>query len=64
MLRAGAAGYVLKESAPEELVDAIRKVHGGDVFLSPGVSGVVLSEYMRLLSRPAGGRRGGRFDRG
>ena len=60
MLRAGACGYVLKESAPEDLLEAIHKVHGGDVFLSPGVSGVVLSEYMRLLNQPgAGGGDGG-----
>jgi two-component system, NarL family, invasion response regulator UvrY len=34
-LKAGAAGYLNKESAPEELVKAIRKVHGGGKYVSP-----------------------------
>ncbi|MCM2369460.1 response regulator [Aporhodopirellula aestuarii] len=51
MLRAGAAGYVLKESAPEELVHAVRAVHGDDIYLSSAISGVVVSEYVRLLNR-------------
>jgi LuxR family maltose regulon positive regulatory protein len=55
MLRAGAAGYLLKESAPEELVGAIRSVHQGDVCLSSAISGVVVSEYVRLLSQPNNG---------
>lgn len=55
MLRAGAAGYLLKESAPEELVNAIRSVHQGDICLSSAISGVVVSEYVRLLSQPNSG---------
>ena len=51
MLRAGAAGYVLKESAPEELVRGIRSVQQGEVFLSAAISGVVVAEYLRVLSR-------------
>jgi DNA-binding NarL/FixJ family response regulator len=35
MLKAGAAGYLNKESAPEELVKAIRKVYGGGKYVSP-----------------------------
>ena len=35
MLRAGAAGYVTKESAPEELVEALRKVCSGGKYVSP-----------------------------
>jgi len=34
-LRAGAAGYLTKESAPEELVSAIRKVAGGGRYVTP-----------------------------
>ena len=37
-LKAGALGYLTKESAPEQLVSAIRKVAGGGVFISPGVA--------------------------
>jgi two-component system invasion response regulator UvrY len=35
MLKAGAAGYLNKESAPEELVKAIRKVYSGGKYVSP-----------------------------
>jgi two-component system response regulator NreC len=34
-LRAGATGYVLKEAADGELVDAIRRAAGGETFLAP-----------------------------
>ena len=42
-LRAGAAGYLLKESALEELETAIRAVHEGGVYLSPSVAGTVIA---------------------
>lgn len=37
-LRAGAAGFVLKDTAPEEIVDAVRKVAAGEPVLSPEVT--------------------------
>lgn len=37
-LRAGASGYLTKESAPDQLVAAIRKIAGGGVFISAGVA--------------------------
>ena len=43
MLIAGAAGYILKQSAPEDLVNGIRTVINGDSFLSPSITSVVLS---------------------
>ncbi len=46
-LQAGASGYILKDSAAEDLVAAIRAVHAGECFLSPGVSKVVIEEYLR-----------------
>jgi DNA-binding NarL/FixJ family response regulator len=54
MLRAGAKGYVLKESAPEELVAAIRTVVQGRAYLSPTVTGTVVSRYVDVTSRDAG----------
>ena len=51
MLRAGAAGYVLKDSAPEELVNGIRTVTRGEVYLSPAIVGVVVSQYVNVLAR-------------
>lgn len=46
MLRAGAAGYLLKESAFEELIKAIRIVCAGKKYLSPEVTDVVLQDYL------------------
>lgn len=46
MLRAGAAGYLLKESAFEELIKAIRIVCGGKKYLSPDVTDIVLRDYL------------------
>ncbi len=42
VLRAGASGYVVKESEPQELLYAIKIVKSGDVFLSPAVAKSVL----------------------
>ena len=50
MLQAGAAGYLLKESVPEELVRGIRAVSQGEVFLSDTITGVVVGQYIDLLS--------------
>jgi DNA-binding NarL/FixJ family response regulator len=47
MLRAGAVGFVSKDSAFEELVQAIRTVLSGKVYLSPAVAGVVIDDYIR-----------------
>ena len=46
MLQAGALGYVLKESGPDELLAAIRAVHRGEAFLSPAVTKAVLGDYL------------------
>lgn len=49
MLAAGTAGYLLKESAPEELITAIRKVLAGEVYLSPAIAEVVVAGYRAYL---------------
>lgn len=56
MLRAGASGYLLKESAFEELARAIQTVTRHETYLSPGIAGVVVKEYVSHLgeARPAG----------
>ncbi len=46
MLKAGALGYVLKESGPDELMAAIRAVYYGQAFLSPSVTKAVLEDYL------------------
>jgi DNA-binding NarL/FixJ family response regulator len=49
MLAAGASGYVLKDSAFEELANAIRAVSNGRTYLSAGISDMVLQEYVHML---------------
>jgi two-component system, NarL family, response regulator LiaR len=44
VIRAGAAGYLLKDVQPAELVDAIRTVHGGGALLHPQVAARLLAE--------------------
>jgi DNA-binding NarL/FixJ family response regulator len=48
-LRAGARGYVLKDSPSSEILQAIRTVHAGGTFLSPGISQRLFRES---VSRP------------
>lgn len=50
MLQAGAAGYILKESSSEDLVEGIRAVVKGEVYLSASITGVVVSQYVKALS--------------
>jgi two-component system response regulator NreC len=45
-LRAGIKGYVLKRQAAEDLVHAIREVCRGAVYLSPGISRIVVDAYL------------------
>jgi len=51
-IRAGALGYVLKDSLPRELIQAIRNVHEGRSFLHPDIALRVIQE----LSRPQANR--------
>lgn len=53
MLQAGAAGYILKDSVPEEMINGIRTVVQGQVYLSTTITGVVVSEYVKVLSDAA-----------
>jgi two-component system response regulator NreC len=49
MLAAGAEGYVTKQVAAEELVEAIRAVAAGNVYLQPALASWLLKDYRRLL---------------
>lgn len=46
MLKAGALGYVLKGSEPNDLLTAIEVVYRGEPFLSPSVTKAVLEDYL------------------
>ena len=51
-IKAGALGYHLKDSRPEELVQAIRQVHRGESSLHPVIARKVLEELSRPSERP------------
>jgi len=50
MLRAGASGYILKECLFDELLEAIRTVLNGGIYLSPKITGVVVDDYVKRLT--------------
>ena len=49
MLKAGASGYLLKDSAFEELVTAVHTVMANQPYLSPKVTDIVVKEYLHNL---------------
>lgn len=52
-LRAGAAGYLLKDAPSEKLVEAIRAAARGESFLQPSVAAKVIAEFARITDRPS-----------
>ena len=52
VIRAGARGYVTKNIAPEELADAVRRVHDGDAVFSPRLAGFVLDAFAGPAPEP------------
>jgi two-component system response regulator NreC len=50
-LKAGAKGYLLKDSAESDLIRAVHAVADGKSFFSPAVSKVLLDDYVRKLKR-------------
>jgi DNA-binding NarL/FixJ family response regulator len=49
MLKAGASGYMLKECLFDELVEAIKTVLNGEIYLSHKITGVVVDDYVKRL---------------
>jgi DNA-binding NarL/FixJ family response regulator len=52
ILRAGARGYLLKDSPAGDLVAAVRAVAAGEGYLSPAVSNAVLDDYRKHVTDP------------
>lgn len=52
VLKAGARGYILKDAIDTELLSAMRSVARGDGYISPAVSGALLSDYREQSSNP------------
>ncbi|MFN2290918.1 MAG: response regulator [Anaerolineae bacterium] len=53
-IKAGALGYLLKDSGPDELVQAIQQVHRGESSLDPVIARRVLQEFSQPLKRLSG----------
>ena len=51
MLAAGAAGYLLKDAAADELLRAVQMVASGQTFLSPEITGIVIDKALKTDSR-------------
>ncbi|MEA2080092.1 MAG: response regulator transcription factor [Pseudomonadota bacterium] len=56
-LRAGASGYIIKGSAPQRLIDAIRTVARGDSYLDPTIASQVIGRVGRTQERRSGHSR-------
>jgi len=52
-VKAGAAGYLLKSATAAELLDAVRRVAGGEPVFSPSLAALVLGEFRRMAAGPA-----------
>lgn len=52
ILRAGAKGYLLKDSDEKDLLTAVRAVALGQAYLSPGVADAVLDDYRKHVTHP------------
>ena len=53
-LRAGASGFMLKDTPPDELLAAIRVIAGGDALLAPSVTRRLIADFASREIRPAG----------
>ena len=51
-VRAGALGYLLKDTPAERLVSTIRRVHSGEVFIQPEIASRALRELMHPQAQP------------
>ena len=51
-LAAGAAGYLLKDSAGEDLIRAVSALADGQSFFSPAVAKLMLNDYVRRAGQP------------
>ncbi|MGY0056216.1 response regulator [Streptomyces sp. LZ34] len=52
-IRAGASGFLVKDTEPEELLRAVRAVVAGDALLSPGVTRRLIAEFATRSKEPA-----------
>jgi DNA-binding NarL/FixJ family response regulator len=53
-VKAGATGYLVKSASAGELLEAVRRTAAGEATFTPGLAGLLLGEYRRLATAPAG----------
>jgi DNA-binding NarL/FixJ family response regulator len=53
-VKAGAAGYLLKSSKSEDVVDAVTRVRSGEPVFTPSLAGLVLDEFRRMATKVEG----------
>ena len=63
LIAAGANGYVLKQSAPDELINAIRTIGSGNSYIDPSLQGKVLGSYAARSSSLRGENKNDLTDR-
>lgn len=51
-IKAGAMGYLLKDSSPEEILTGIRQVHQGEMSMHPSIANKLMSELQRSSNLP------------
>src|SRR5580692_2635990 len=52
-LKAGARAYLLKDSAEDDLINAVKAVSDGKAFFSPAISKMLVADYMRQMQERA-----------
>jgi DNA-binding NarL/FixJ family response regulator len=60
-VKAGATGYLVKSASREELLDAVRRTAAGDAVFTPGLAGLVLGEFRRIMTGDRGRDAGPRL---
>ena len=51
-IKAGATGYLVKSASSAELIEAVRRTAAGDAVFTPGLAGLVLGEFRRMMTAP------------
>lgn len=55
-MKNGARGYLIKSASSQEVAQAIRTVHAGGMFIEPGLTGAIVSEFRRLSDSTSSGQ--------
>ncbi len=62
ILQAGAVGYVLKQAADQELIEAVRIASRGDTYLYPRIATLLVSDYLKRVESNPNGELDPRFE--